>query len=70
MGWEMVKKKEVPHVCDVQGALRSDQVSEGDIIRCTECMQNWEVYMTDGGVQWDPYPRVLALKRQKPQFGR
>ena len=66
MGWEMVKKKEVPHTCEVKGALYSGQVAEGDVIRCDECCQHWEAYMTDGGPQWDPYPRELALRRVKP----
>lgn len=64
MTWEMYKKYEKPHKCDLNGARHSGTVSEGDIIRCTECDQLWVCYLIPaGGMQWDPYPAQLAFRK-------
>lgn len=60
MAWEMYQKKEVPHKCELYDALQT--VAEGDIIKCTDCGKLWECYLTDGGMQWDPTPRVLRFR--------
>lgn len=71
MGWEIVYKHEEPCRCpDVSTALRNGHIGEKDIVRCTDCGQQWICYMTDGGMQWDPEPRYLALKHYKEPQGR
>lgn len=71
MGWEIVHKYVPPCSCkDVYRALHAGLIGEHDIVKCTDCGNQYECYMTSGGMQWDPEPRVLALRIHKEPPGR
>lgn len=73
MTWEMYQKKVVPHRCDfasMHKAVDTGDISEGDIIKCADCGALHELYLTDGGMQWDPTPRTLQFRRYNPPTTR
>lgn len=69
MGYSIVYQEPVKCDCikprDINSGLK-----KGDIIQCDDCRTYWRCTgMTDGGMQWDPYPRTLTWERVTPRYG-
>lgn len=66
MGFNVVHREVQPCYCEKP----SSGCNTGDVIQCDKCNEYWRCTgLSDGGMQWDPSPRVLRWERVKQQFG-
>jgi len=65
MGFITIHKEKQPCHC----GLPSSGFNKGDVIQCEGCQEYWRCRgKSDGGMQWDPSPRVLLWERVRKLY--